>query len=275
MYLRTFVDICRDRHDAPDKYELWFAILFLKIETVLPVVNKNTSVICKLFLKIETDLGQVGVPLRYIFSFLFSTTQDFGCESSNFSKKCFNVSEFGRSNKCHLHLSGYILNLRPSTFCISVTILSLIDCRIDPIFLRRALFSRELRRPSEWIYFFWSSLERSDSTYRPFAFLGYFPFPQIDLLSQDFNGQLPLVVVIFFLQCFWLIIIQLKILIIITTGIIIVGLCVRGSSVIQYLSCRPSFAPCFSYFSCSSSLMLPTAFHQLTFTHLKQVRAVL
>ena len=254
------------RHDAPDKYKLWFAILFLKIETVLPVLTKNTCVICKLFLKIETDLGQVGVPLRYIFSFLFSTTQDFGCESSNFSKKCFNVSEFGRSNKCHLHLSGYILNLRPSTFCISVTILSLIDCRI---FLRRALFSRELRRPSEWIYFFWSSLERSDSTYRPFAFLGYFPFPQIDLLSQDFNGQLPLVVVIIFLhffptQCFWLIISQLKILIIITTGIIIVGLCVRGSSVIQYLSCRSSC------FSCSSSLMLPTAFHQLTYAHFKQ-----
>ena len=66
-----------------------------------------------------------------------------------------------------------------------------------PDFQRRALFSRELRRPSEWIYFFWSSLERSDSTYRPFAFLGYFPFPQIDLLSQDFNGQLHLVVVIF------------------------------------------------------------------------------
>ena len=143
-----------------------------------------------------------------------------------------------------------------------------------PDFQRRALFSRELRRPSEWIYFFWSSLERSDSTYRPFAFLGYFPFPQIDLLSQDFNGQLPLVVVIIFLhffptQCFWLIISQLKILIIITTGIIIVGLCVRGSSVIQYLSCRSSC------FSCSSSLMLPTAFHQLTFTHFKQVRAVL
>ena len=45
------------------------------------------------------------------------------------------------------------------------------------------------------------------------------------------------------------------------TGIIIVGLCVRGSSVIQYLSCR---------FSCSSSLILPTAFHQLTYTHFKQ-----
>ena len=120
-----------------------------------------------------------------------------------------------------------------------------------PDFQRRALFSRELRRPSEWIYFFWSSLERSDSTYRPFAFLGYFPFRQIDLLSQDFNGQLPLVVVIIFLhffptQCFWLIISQLKILIIITTGIIIVGLCVRGSSVIQYLSCRSS---CFSWSS--------------------------
>ena len=134
-----------------------------------------------------------------------------------------------------------------------------------PDFQRRALFSRELRRPSEWIYFFWSSLERSDSTYRPFAFLGYFPFPQIDLLSQDFNGQLHIDVVIFFpTQCFWLIIIQLKILIIITTGIIIVGLCVRGSSVIQYLSCRSSC------FSCSSSLMLPTAFHQLTYTHFKQ-----
>ena len=50
------------------------------------------------------------------------------------------MSEFGRSNKCHLHLSGYILNLRPSTFCISVTILSLIDCRIDPIF-KEELFS--------------------------------------------------------------------------------------------------------------------------------------
>ena len=70
---------------------------------------------------------------------------------------------------------------------------------------------------------------------------------------------------IFPTQCFWLIIIQLKILIIITTGVIIVGLCVRGSSVIQYLSCRPSFAPC-----SSSSLMLPTAFHQLTYTHFKQ-----
>ena len=69
-----------------------------------------------------------------------------------------------------------------------------------PDFQRRALFSRELRRPSEWIYFFWSSLERSDSTYRPFAFLGYLPFPQIDLLSQDFNGQLHLVVVIFSLH---------------------------------------------------------------------------
>ena len=143
MYLYNLQEtwyLSKIRHDAPDKYKLWFAILFLKIETVLPVVNKNTSVICKLFLKIETDLGQVGVPLRYIFSFLFSTTQDFGCESSNFSKKCFNVSEFGRSNKCHLHLSGYILNLRPSTFCISVTILSLIDCRIDPIF-KEELFS--------------------------------------------------------------------------------------------------------------------------------------
>ena len=110
MCLRTFVDICRDRHDAPDKYELWFAILFLKIETVLPIVNKNTCVICKLFLKIETDLGQVGVPLRYIFSFLFSTTQDFGCESSNFSKKyivsmCLNLEEAINATYIYLDIS--------------------------------------------------------------------------------------------------------------------------------------------------------------------------
>ena len=135
-----------------------------------------------------------------------------------------------------------------------------------PDFQRRALFSRELRRPSEWIYFFWSSLERSDSTYRPFAFHGYFLSLKLTfyhkILTGNFISSWSFFPSIF---CFWLIIIQLKILIIITTGVIIVGLCVRGSSVIQYLSCRPSFAPC-----SSSSLMLPTAFHQLTYTHFKQ-----
>ena len=110
MYLRIFVDIFRGRHDPPDNIEPWFAILFLKIETVLPVLTKNTCVICKLFLKIETDLGQVGVPLRYIFSFLFSTTQDFGCESSNFSKKwivsmCLNLEEAINATYTYLDIS--------------------------------------------------------------------------------------------------------------------------------------------------------------------------
>ena len=58
-----------------------------------------------------------------------------------------------------------------------------------PDFQRRALFSRELRRPSEWIYFFWSSLERSDSTYRPFAFHGYFLSLKLTFYHKILTGN--------------------------------------------------------------------------------------
>ena len=47
IHVFTHFDICQDRHDAPDKYELWFANLSLKIETVLPVLTKNTC-LCNL-----------------------------------------------------------------------------------------------------------------------------------------------------------------------------------------------------------------------------------
>ena len=182
---------------------------------------------------------------------------------------CFNVSKFGRSNKCHLHLSGCIPNLRSSTFCISVTILSLIDCRIDPIF-KEELFSvvNWGAQVSEFISFE-VHLKGPTAPIDPLRSMDISLSLKLTfyhkILTGNFISSWSFFPPFFPTQCFWLIMIQLKILIIITTGVIIAGLCVRGSSVIQYLSCRPSFAPCFS-----SSLMLPTAFHQLTYTHFKQ-----
>ena len=178
---------------------------------------------------------------------------------------CFNVSEFGRSNKCHLHLSGCIPNLRSSTFCISVTILSLIDCRIDPIF-KEELFSvvNWGAQVSEFISFE-VHLKGPTAPIDPLRSMDISLSLKLTfyhkILTGNFISSWSFFPPFFPTQCFWLIMIQLKILIIITTGVIIVGLCVRGSSVIQYLSCR---------FSCSSSLILPTAFHQLTYTHFKQ-----
>ena len=178
------------------------------------------------------------------------------------------MSEFGRSNKCHLHLSGYILNLRPSTFCISVTILSLIDCRIDPIF-KEELFSvvNWGAQVSEFISFE-VHLKGPTAPIDPLRSLDISLSLKLTfyhkILTGNFISLWPFFPPFFPTQCFWLIIIQLKILIIITTGITIVGLYVQGSSVIQYLSCRSSC------FSCSSSLMLPTAFHQLTYAFFKQ-----
>ena len=182
---------------------------------------------------------------------------------------CFNVSEFGRSNKCHLHLSGCFPNLRSSTFCISVTILSLIDCRIDPIF-KEELFSvvNWGAQVSEFISFE-VHLKGPTAPIDPLRSLDISLSLKLTFYHKILSGNF------ISLWSFFPSIFSSAVLLMNNnptenfdhhhTGIIIVGLCVRGSSVIQYLSCRPSFAPCFS-----SSLMPPTAFHQLTYTHVKQ-----